>query len=195
MDPLFVNFHTSDAGYTEEARGLVESLGAHGLDFDSVAVPPFESWVKTCSYKPAFVQAMRKKHAGRPLVWLDADARVLRYPDLLMTMPAETDFAAHWLRNYELLSGTLYLGATLTADRLIDSWAAACAASPDEWDQRVLQRVAQRTPGLKITRLPPIYAWIQGENFAVDADISGRFYGQKEPVIRHRQASRRLKFT
>jgi hypothetical protein len=193
MTPLWINFHTRDPGYSAEARGLIESLQAHGLEYDVNSVEPFDSWVHACSHKAAYVQDRRKKHPARPLIWVDADARVLQYPHRLMNMPPEIDFAAHWLAKRELLAGTLYFAPTLTANQVIDSWADICSRSKLEWDQRVLQRVVRRARGLRIDNLPPTYTWIAGENFDWDADISGQLYGPQPPVIRHRQASRRLK--
>jgi hypothetical protein len=123
---------------------------------------------------------MMGEHPGRPLVWLDADARVRQVPGLLLNL--DCDFAAHWKEGTELLSGTLYFGGTDAARRLAQAWAALCRAEPDVWDQKHLQKVVEHADGLRAERLPAPYTLI----FDLMAD-------QGPPVIEHLQASRKLR--
>ena len=118
---------------------------------------------------------------------------------------ASSPLASHSTPPGELLSGTLYFGPTAAADRLLTQWAAGCIQSPDEWDQRVLQKIVEEqasgvrdqgasaetqltpgscplTPALKILPLPAPYTLI----FDTMRD-------QGPPVIEHMQASRRLR--
>jgi hypothetical protein len=182
--PIYVNFHTTDAGYTAEAMELGKTLDDFGLRAEIIAVPPFSSWTEACAYKPVFLQSMRQKHGARPLVWLDADARVRQYPRLFLDMPPDVDFAAHWKDDEELLSGTLYFGATPAADRLLTAWAKSCSERPGDWDQRVLQDLVDgmKAADLKVEHLPPTYTQIY--------DLMA---SAGEPVIEHMQASRRLR--
>lgn len=190
LPPLYISFHTP-GGYTAEAVELRKTLDAFSLPADVRAVPPFASWVEACAHKSRFVQQMRAEYPGRPLAWLDADARVRQYPTLFDRM-GDVDFAAHLLNGSELLSGTLYFAPTPAADWLIGEWVSGCAASPGEWDQKVLQRVVAGMPALKMLDLPPAYTWIESPGFT--DDISRRAYGPDViPVIVHLQASRRLK--
>jgi len=190
MIPLVISFHTTDAGYTAEAAGLVESLDRLGIAFDILPLAHLGPWVRACAYKARFVQMMRKKHQGRSLLWLDADARLMQWPTLMDSL-CGIDFAAHWLGETELLSSTAYFGVSPATDSLIDQWVELCREQPDVWDQKHLQSVVESMPDLRVMRLPPSYAWIQAPD--CQQDISWRHYGDIEPVIIQRQASRRLK--
>lgn len=122
---------------------------------------------------------MRREHPGRPIVWLDADARVRRPPSLFDSL--DCDVAAHWKDGEELLSGTLYIGANDTATELLQEWLTDCQSNPGEWDQRCLQAVLNSSRRFRIQTLPADYTAI------FDAGMSDH------PVIEHLQASRRLK--
>lgn len=179
MQPFYVSFH-SGPGYAEEAAGLVKTLDAFGLPHDVRELPDAGTWEMNCGRKASFLLSMRQRHPGKPLVWLDADARVIRPPTLFDELTC--DFAAHWKDGDELLSGTMFIGATEAAGELLEMWRIECEQNPTEWDQRALQRIINREPARwSIERLPASYTAI------FDAGMS------ENPVIEHRQASRRLK--
>lgn len=179
MPPLYVSFFAG-TGYAQEAAGLTKSLDAFGLPHDVRELPDAGQWEMNCSRKAAFIISMRQQHPGRSLVWLDADARVIRPPTLFDELTC--DFAAHWKDEIELLSGTMFWGATDQAGELLELWMRDCGKSPTEWDQKVLQRIINSEPSRwTIERLPASYTAI------FDAEMSAN------PVIEHRQASRRLK--
>jgi hypothetical protein len=176
--PVYVSFYTD--AYREEAGALVDSLDRFGLEEDVRHVPDQGSWVRNCAMKSAFIFRMLVAHPGRPIVWLDADARVRQHPDVFNAL--DCDFAAHWRHGVELLSGTMYFGPTLAARMLVATWRAEQERTPDEWDQRVLQRVIESDhyPDLRVVTLPPQYTRV------FDDPKMG------VPVIEHMQASRRL---
>lgn len=178
MRPLFVSFFTPI--YAEEAHGLLRTLILHGLDHDIREIESQSSWERNCSRKASFLAEMRTAHPGRPLVWVDADARVRRYPALLDSLTC--DFAAHWRNGHELLSGTMYWGATAKADELLAAWSRASEAMPDIMDQRTLQNIVDGWDG-RVVRLPPEYTAIFDGDMAPEAAW----------VISHHQASRRLR--
>lgn len=179
MPPLFCSFHAGP-GYAEEARGLAESLDALGLPHVIRALPDAGAWELNCGRKPVFLLDVAREHPDRPLVWLDADARVVQAPTLFDSL--ECDVACHYRHGEELLSGTLYFGGTDGAIDLLNEWASECQRNPNEWDQRVLQAIlADRPHRWRVQTLPAEYVRI------FDADDMG------EAVILHRQASRRLK--
>jgi hypothetical protein len=187
MSPLYVSFYTVGNGYDAEAADLGKTLDHWDLPHDLLPIAPLGSWEQACGYKPIFLQAMRRKHGRRPLVWLDADARVRANPSLFLEMADKNgrppvDFAAHWKDDQELLSGTLYFGAASAADRLLEQWAAGCIANPGQWDQRVLQQIVEATDDLNVFCLPAAYTL-----------IFDTMREQGPPVIEHMQASRRLR--
>lgn len=182
MRPLFVTFYTEGSPYAGEAITLGETCATFGLPFERHPMPSRGSWARNCNAKPTFLREMMVRHEGRPLVWLDADARVRRLPvafDACVEMG--TDFAAHWRYGQELLSGTMYWGGGPRSWELLRLWLAECEQHPETWDQRNLQAVIERgVPGLRVERLPETYTAI------FDA-------GVPDPVIEHMQASRRLR--
>lgn len=190
MQPIYVSFHTTDPGYTAEANALAATLDAHGLPFDIVPVPPFVSWAAACQYKATFIANMLRNWAGRPLVWLDADARVMQPPSLFDEL--DCDFAANWLGDTQLNAATLYFAPTAAASRLVAKWKQRNTDNPNgqHGDQQNLQDVVESFADLRIHRLPPEYAWIDAGG---GVDISERHYGKRQPVIVQTQASRRHK--
>lgn len=182
--PVYVSAFTTE--YADEAAQLKASADRFSIKTDVKAMASAGSWVKNCGLKAHVISGVIQQ-AKTPIVWLDADARVAQYPALFDNLHERADFAAHWLRD-ELLSGTLFFNDTAPARKLVDEWTKACAASPGEWDQKVLQRIL--TTGLRIERLPAEYCWIEGGR---RPDISEQCYGRREPVIVQTQASRRLR--
>lgn len=175
---MFVSFF-SGPGYDIEARELVKTLDRFGLPHDVREAPDAGTWELNCGRKPTFLLQMRREHPGESLVWLDADARVRRSPDLFRSL--DCDIAAHWRDGVELLSGTLFIGSGETAGELLEAWRDECTANPHEWDQKCLQRLVEGSRRWRMQTLPAEYTAI------FDAGMSD------DPVIEHMQASRRLK--
>jgi len=176
--PIFISYYTEP--YRTHAEALRASLDVHGCEHDIELVDSDGSWEKNCAQKPGFIRRMRKKHKGRRIVWLDADAIVQQKPELLSKLNG-ADFAAHTLAG-ELLSGTLYFAPTNRATRLVTRWNKEQAATPTEWDQRTLARA--------------LVGW-KGEHADLPSEYCRIFDNRKQkgvvPVIRHMQASRLLK--
>ena len=89
--------------------------------------------------KPGVLVGMRRKHRG-PMLYVDVDAVFHRNPWPSLAA-LDCDIAAYHEPDGHLLSGTLYINDTPAAATLLDEWAAACGANPDEWDQLVLERI------------------------------------------------------
>jgi hypothetical protein len=180
MSPIYVAYYTLGTPYEAEALELAETLAAFGLDSDLQGVPNRGTWLRNTSYKPTFLRDMLLEYEGRPVVYLDADARVRQRPELFDTL--DCDFAAHWKDGHELLSGTLYFGPTPEAWRLVREWESECQSHPDVWDQKCLDIAAARFPDLCKVHLPAAYCQI--------FDLMSH-HGR--PCIEHMQASRRFK--
>jgi hypothetical protein len=189
--PLYVSYYTIGNGYEAEAAELERSLNAHRLPHRIEGVVPNGwTWARATQYKAEFLRRMQLEHPDRPIVWLDADARVVRRPLLFDCL--DCHFAGHWYRQRELLSGTLYFAPGRTTQHLVEEWIESnrrhsggrCA------DQRNLQELVSRRRDLRIVNLPAEYAWIDAGS---GNDLSSRAYGRRHPVIVQVQASRRLK--
>lgn len=180
MNPLYVAYYTIGTPYAAEAAELIDTLEKFGLVYQVRGVPNRGSWDANTSFKPTFLRNMMTEFEGQPLVYLDADARVLQYPDLFDTISC--DVAAHWKDGHELLSGTLYLGAGVKTWELVKAWKAECDSNPGMWDQVCLDRVIMRRNDLNVVNLPAPYTLIFD---------SMKHMGPA--IIEHTQASRRHK--
>jgi hypothetical protein len=182
VKPLFVSFFTRGTGYEQQAEGLIESLVACGVEFKVEGAPNFGGWAANCQHKPVYLSRMMRLHPGRPLVWLDSDARVRQCPTLFDSL--DCDFAATW-KGKEMLAGTLYFAPSPAAAKLLEDWQNMNRWNPngEYGDQGNLQKVIAASSDLRIGRLPASYTAI------FDANMCPR----EAIVIEHLQASRKLK--
>lgn len=156
-------------------------------------------WYANTSYKPTFIlNAIRKcESAYDSVVFLDADAKVLKYPQLFEDIPEEYDIALHHLsweiwygykgdNTKELLSGTVFFRINDKVKNLIKDWANEAEKSR-EWEQKVLAKVLLRHPEIKVYPLPIEYIYIN----SLPDDRPPLV--KCDPVIVHYQLSRELK--
>src|SRR5579863_10531217 len=78
MQPIFISFYTP--AYADEAAGLIASLDQFGLRHDVQPITSAGNWISNCAVKPFFIRDMLRKYSGSPVVWVDADARIIRPP-------------------------------------------------------------------------------------------------------------------
>lgn len=170
-------FHTGGP-YAVEAERLRRSLVALGLDHRIDELPSRGSWDRNILITPEYIRDVMRSTDG-PVLYVDADAEFHRVP----AFDAEFDVQVHYLRDRELLDGTLWLANNDVTRDLVEQWCAEVRVG--EWEQLTLQRIIERRPDVRVNRLPPAYCYI--------FDTSRRLYPDVEPVIEHHQASRRLK--
>lgn len=181
---IVVGFYTRDSLYENEAARMRRSAELAGLPVALTAVESTGSWVRNAGLKAGFLRMARETLRGL-LLYVDVDAVFHADPwPFLSTL--DCDIAVHISKRGELLSGTILLKDTPATVALLDEWVAAIAASPDEWDQRVLERVIQQALAqgrLKFARLPNTLCWVtDNKNEKPDGPI----------VIEHLQASREV---
>jgi hypothetical protein len=183
--PVIVSYFTTGTPYEEEAAGLTESCRAIGIEHRVVGVPARGAWEKNCAIKAGFVRDLWRS-LGRPVLWVDADARVRRVPALLRGSPA--DLGVHKAGGWQFASGTVYFGDTWLAGELLAIWERRCNDDPLTWDQVHLDaswaELARRAP-LRTLWLPQAYTRIFDRPPVTD--------GGGDAVVEHFQASRRLK--
>jgi hypothetical protein len=180
MSFTIVSFYTENTPYETEVKNLIASLEALSIPHHICGVKNLGSWEKNCQHKARFIlDAMST--IGTNIVWLDADAVVKKYPEMFSSLTC--DIAYHYLRDRrELLSGTLFLQNNEAAKKLVQQWIELNDTN-NHWDQKNLQRVVERSPGIKKQILPADYCKI----------YDNRKQEVKDPVITHYQASRRFK--
>lgn len=181
--PTVVSFYTVGTGYEQEAAGLRMCCETLGLTHDIRGVASRGSWEANCAMKAAFVRDRWAEHE-HGVVWIDADARIARTPDLFRMHGA--DFAIHLCNGWQFASGTVCFWKTHSASRLLDRWVEYCDSDPMRWDQVSLDLAWEsvvRTDDLITVWLPQSYTKI----------FDHRTEDPRGPVIEHHQASRRLK--
>ncbi len=182
-----ISYYTKDTPYEQEAKTLINSLQKFDIKYDIVRVVNKGSWVKNCAYKAEFCLSMLSKHKS-PIVWIDCDAVILRYPTLFNEL-SDYDVAVHYrnriTRPKELLSGTVYFNYTFESLKVIAYWVVECLTDENLWDQKALSRAINKIDNLKLYTLPASYVKI--------FDAVDMICENNEPVIIHNQASRKWK--
>jgi hypothetical protein len=191
-----VSYYTEGTPYKEVMeRHLLPSLDLHGLDHHIGEVPDLGGWLANTQHKLAFLLEMLDTFPGHALVWLDADAEVLRHPSLLYEMEDHIDFAAHWMDwglqwrgrengRVEMLGGTMYLKNNQAVRNALGQAVALCGEDPELWEQRALQTVVAHQPDFSIYLLPASYCTVVLRDGTVPPRV-------RAPVILHHQASRK----
>lgn len=179
--PLVVSFCTADTPYELEIQSLKASCVKFGMETYFEVVPSKGSWVENCANKGPFIANCISKFQ-QPILWLDADAVIMRHPKLFEKL--ECDFAAYKPRH--LISSTLFFANTDSAIELANNWAEKCLQNPTTWDQKLLDlSLEEMGPRIKFQNLPQGYCKIFDKRWARIAD--------REEYIVQNQASRRFK--
>lgn len=178
MSLIFISYFTPE--YEQEAIRLRESLHRFNLPYRLQRIRSQGSWWENIHFRAGFLAAMLDQYRPLPICWLDSDAVVQQYPELLFRLEREQscDLAAHYFRNRELLGGTLWLRNSDRVRELIDRWQELDLAERKFKEQFNLQRVVERDH-FNLYRLPPAYTQI--------FDLMKK---EGAPIIEHFQASR-----
>jgi hypothetical protein len=186
MSPLWVSYYTPD--YAGEAAALEKTLKEWGLEYELIRRESTGQWVRNCAAKAEVVLDAIRRHRGRPVIWIDADARIVAEPIWFGTV--DCDIAAHLLYGNTLISACVYFAPTPAAYKLVVRWVEAMRATPEVWDQKVLHRLISKLP-VRFADMPPEYCWIEGHT--LQDRLSFRAYGARHPVIEQWQASRKFR--
>jgi len=130
---------------------------------------------------------MLNQYPDKDIVWMDADAEVLQYPNLLGNIPG--DLAARIYRGQKLVSNVVYFRNCEAIKVLVDDWITLNQKPQDrfrcEQEQMNLQIIAERASNkIKFVNLPKEYSYIFDERDKCE-----------NPVIIQWQASRKFRST
>jgi hypothetical protein len=176
----FVSFGTPD--YAPELVRLRESAAPFKLDLYTEFAEDTGDWTRNTGYKPKFLKKLQTVWPEQRLCWVDADAAFRQAPSLLDSLPETVDIA-YAMRGEEVLSGTVYLGATDAAKRLVTLWLAEVHKHDGRVPDGKALATVLRAGKYNVQVLPPSYTFI--------FDISRKEHPGVEPVIEHMQSSRR----
>ena len=194
--PLIVSYYTKKTLYQIEVQNLIASCEKWGLPIDVEGIESFGSWELNCGYKPFFLYR-KLQELKKPLLWVDADAVVLKQPEVLEAFTA--DLAVRINEGLapdhpsKVISSTIFVNYTSEGGELLRLWAAESNRQLGEegrkeefWDQIALRNVIySQNHNARIAPLPLEYTKISGHVFDSQA--------VRHPVIEHYQASRRFK--
>ena len=181
--PIVVSYYTENTGYEVQVEHLKTTLRRFNLENEVMGISNLGSWHKNMYHRPKFILQMMKKHPGRSIVYVDADAKFRMNPVLFNDF--DCDFACHFYNRKELLGGTLYFGNTKGARFLVDRWIEEDNLHPKtHMPQKNLHAVFNRhKDSIKWKTLPVEYCMI--------FDCRARM--KTNPVIEHFQLSRKYK--
>ena len=132
IHPLIVSYFTPGTAYEVHAMALLGDVRRLGLEARIEPRRTMGSWVENCAQKARFISEMHREEQ-RPLLWLDADAR-LRRP-LRELAGIKADFAIVRRHGWSFYGGQIYFGVGPRAAHLLETWCGYCEAFPSIWDQ------------------------------------------------------------
>ena len=169
---------TINTPYENEVQFLKESLKKFSLnDQHIVSYETLGTWRKNCQHK-ALIIKKKLEELKSPVVWLDADAEIIKYPTLFENI--EEDMAIAYYGK-GVMSGTIYFKPTESVFSLLNDWIDENSKNPLVMDQSVLDKVLSRN-SIKIKKLPFTYCDFR--------NLKGILKGT---VIAQNQASRRFR--
>jgi len=177
-----VSFYTDN--YSEEAERLICSLKKFCIKHDVERIESLGSWDKNTNHKAVFIKRKLLKYMS-PVVWIDADAEITRYPKYFDVI--EEDIGVYYENLSKLKSGTIFFNHTVPALKVLERWEEN-SRNHEITDQTHLQHVlrGEYIESHKVTLfcLPCSYCYI--------VDI---MEGWCKPVITHYQSSRKFRRT
>lgn len=197
---IIATFYTKDTPYEDEAKKLINSLRAQKIyRYSILGCPNRGSWDLNTKWKPhAILRALQLYDDD--VLYVDADATFERPPDTDFFDNLDCDVAAHIMdkafwgqntskRTYSVMSGTLFVRKKDSVRRMLLAWQQICKDNPTRWDQHCLEDVLKFDNRTKEANGDYILAELPVQYCAIDKTM----HGIDDAVIRHHQASRRLK--
>lgn len=176
----YIFWHTPDAWYTHHADELEKSIRENGMQsFVRVCINDQGGWVTNGMQIPRFILSQLEQ-TDEDIVYLDADARVRKYPELFDTITE--DIAFHTKDGVEALCGTVFIKNTPAAKELLGEWLAEQEKQYKAGHPLAAQKAMEvvcKSGKYSVFNLPPSYT-----------QIFDSMAHHGPAVIEHMQASR-----
>lgn len=193
-----VSFYTKNTPYEEVMNNYLRpSLESLQISHKIYEVESKNHWARNTQLKPTILKRAFSE-LQTDLVMIDADAKVYQFPNLFNAIPDEYDCAlfyldwSSWYRNNsgikELCSGTMMFRNRQICHELLNEWENTCTKTSDP-DQKVLNKIIEGFPDLKIYNLSFEYCWITSLPGGHEPFIKR----PENVVIEHFQKSRTLR--
>ena len=195
MNWKIISFYTDD--YRDEVSVLEKSLDRLSLPYDLEFVKSKGDWKENAFYKIPFIIRKLKQY-GHPLVWLDADAEVLQFPEEFNNV-GDSLMAGIYsrLEPREYVSNTIYLVPSEEVFGFLKEVYKFITEVPTAYDSRMvgeqfyMQKILEANnwkERLRFKEFP--YSYGLPSYWGKDKNPKHNCY-KEAPVISQRQASRR----
>lgn len=184
---MIISGYTINTAYEHEVKDLESDLKRFNLPYKLYGYESRGDWTKNTMVKAELIQRALKEFPGEDIIWLDADAVVIREPTFFRELKDKTfDICCYYLKTHynpnELLSGTIIFRNNDIVNQLVNDWVNDNAEV--NWDQKILQKYVDGKYANKLKRLPlpPEYIKIRPRNVKDARTL--------DCVIGHKQLSR-----
>jgi hypothetical protein len=154
-----ISFFTQDWEYPQYAQRLTEDCSRLDLDHSIEELASDADYLKNCNKKPRFIQD-KLLLLKRPVLWMDADGSIVKYPVLLdEDNILDYDIAgnrAEWDAD-KIHVGSIWFNYTPRTLSLIDEWQTKSANATHDDDVSFNQILKNHRTNLKILLLPQEY--------------------------------------
>lgn len=185
-------------GYYEEVFNNYLGASCKKVNYPLLPVrqPNLRDWTLNTRLKAKVILDSLNRF-NEDIVFIDADAVLLKYPVLFDEIPKEYDIAVHYLDWYkhwrnveghkerELYNAVMMVRNNERVKRLLVTWIALNEKS-NIFEQKVLETALAMTPGIKVFDLPIEYACIATHKEEIPDYV-------KDPVIFQTQISRKIR--
>ncbi len=161
--------YTMGSPYFDDAMKMFESCHRHGISSEIMPYKSFGNWRANANYKGNLVLSALKRHPLVNIVWIDADAVILKRPDLFDDM--EYDIAVYFAEwplgsgQKKCSNGTIFFKNNSRVRAFVAEWARWSMANPGKSQQdkfgEMLQVYKDGTAhGINWGELPPEYCMV-----------------------------------
>jgi len=196
---VFISYYTKGTPYEAVINEcLLPTLQQFNLAYDIEEVKDLGSWFLNTGYKSKHILNMLLKHKT-DVVFVDADARIMKTPEILFKVPDDYDLCAHHLDwnlqwrgkssdRKELLSGTMLFKYNPKVISLLREFIVEVENHPNAFEQKTMQNVIEKRGDINIYPLPKEYIVVPRQDNSIPPHIN-----KNEIVILHTQASRKYR--
>lgn len=175
-----ISAYTKNTSYEKEVINLKDSLLKCDVNnYEIIAFDSFGSWSRNCQYKAVLIKESLKKY-DHPIVWLDADAVLCKYPSLFHDIDKDIAYCKLY---GQVASGTLFFKPTELVFKIMDDWIKLNNINHNRFDQSCLFEVINKNNYKRMCYFLPI-------EYCKIFDLGPKC---EDPTIIHNQASRRFK--
>jgi len=175
---------------------LVPSLEHWCLPYHIFAKPDLGEWKINSRQRPLYIKEAMEMFPGENILWVDADARILKYPELLFDIPESCHVGVNYLEyiehygrqtgKVEILDGTSYYKNCDEMKPFMDEWIQRSVIAGKNHRIILGEMIKEKMEdNLNLFLLPREYCYIMTQ-----PDGSQPAIPIKDPYIAHYQASR-----